>query len=320
MPWLPEIELGRALFRASDQPARLGFFEGISLGDPDELLASFAARQLIDDPRHGRVEGEDAFRAYVVSMREWLAQQRGIEPVALTSTEVRTVEEVSVKLPGGHPELPVAIATDLVPDGRIDAIRVYHSLWPLTGGHEIRSPLLEEGPAIELEGAPADYQRGLAAGDADAVVASFEPDGIVREPSGGPYTYRGEAHHAIYDAMFANEGGIPLQFCTVTDDGTRCAFEYNAVRWGMDEVPHRRGSPSTSAAQAVASPPPASTTTSRPQRSATRPRDSIVRSDGFRASGRASGGPSLSGWTSCGSVRTVAPPGGAGAPVGRSRS
>jgi hypothetical protein len=124
MPWLPEIELGRALFRATDQPARLGFFEGISLRDPDELLASFAARPLIDDPRHGRVEGEDAFRAYVVSMREWLAQQRGIEPVAL---------------------------------------------------------------------------------------------------------------------MFANEGGIPLQLCTVTDDGTRCAIEYNAVRWGRDEIPPQAG-------------------------------------------------------------------------------
>jgi hypothetical protein len=241
MPWFQEIELGRALFRATDQPARLGFFEGISLRDPDELLASFAARPLIDDPRHGRVEGEDAFRAYVASMREWLAQQRGIEPVALTSTEERTVEEVSVKLPSEHPELPVAIATDLVADGRIDAIRVYHSFWPLTGGHEIRSPLLYEGPAIELEGAPADYQGGLAAGDADAVVASFEPDGTVREPSGGPYTYRGQAHHAIYDAMFANEGGIPLQFCTVTDDGTRCAIEYNAVRWGKDEIPPQAG-------------------------------------------------------------------------------
>jgi hypothetical protein len=84
---------------------------------------------------------------------------------------------------------------------------------------------------------------------------------MVREPSGGPNTYRGEAHHTIYDAMFANEGGIPLQFCTVTDDGTRCAIEYNAVRWGKDEIPRKRGSPSTSAAPAAASPPPASTTT-----------------------------------------------------------
>ena len=241
MRWFQEIELGRALPRARGEPARLGFLEGIARRDADELLASFSAQPLIDDPRHGRIEGEQAFRAYVVAMRGWLAQQRGIEPVALTSTDERTVEEVAVGLTGEHPELPVAIATDLAADGRIDAIRVYHSLWPLTGGHEIRPPLLDEDPAIELGGSPADYQRGLADGDADAVVASFEPDGMVREPSGGPYTYRGAAHHAIYDVMFANEGGIPLQFCTVTDDGSRCAIEYNAVRWGKDQIPPQAG-------------------------------------------------------------------------------
>jgi hypothetical protein len=237
MPWFQEIELGRALAQATGQPTRLGFFEGISRRDPDELVASFAARPLIDDPRHGRVEGQQAFRAYVVTMHEWLADQRAIEPIALTTTKERTIEKVSVGLRAEHPELPVAIATDLAADGRINAIRVYHSLWPLTGGHEVRVPLLDEDPAIELRGAPADYQRALAAGDAEAVVASFEPDGMVREPSGGPNTYRGEAHHTIYDAKFANEGGIPLQFCTVTDDGTRCAIEYNACAGARTRSP-----------------------------------------------------------------------------------
>jgi len=135
----------------------------------------------------------------------------------------------------------VAIATDLAADRRIAAIRVYHSLWPLTGAHQIRPPLLQEDLAIELEGPVAQYQRALAAGDAEAIVACFEPDGVVREPSGGPYTYRGAAHDAIYAAMFANGGGIPLQFCTATDDGTRCAIEYNCARWGKEEIPPQAG-------------------------------------------------------------------------------
>jgi SnoaL-like domain len=217
------------------------FFDGISRRSADELLLSFAATPLIEDPRHGRVEGEAAFRAYVGATREWLAQQRGVDPVALTKSALRTVEEVSVKLAGAHPELPVAIATDLAADRRIAAIRVYHSLWPLTGAHQIRPPLLQEDLAIELEGPVAQYQRALAAGDAEAIVACFEPDGVVREPSGGPYTYRGAAHDAIYAAMFANGGGIPLQFCTATDDGTRCAIEYNCARWGKDEIPPQAG-------------------------------------------------------------------------------
>jgi hypothetical protein len=225
----------------SDRERRLGYFEGIARRNPQELRLSFANGPVIDDPRHGRVQGDNAFAEYVAATTDWLDQQQGVELVRLTVTAARTVEEVSVRLPGEHPELPVAIATDLADDGRIAAIRVYHSFWPLTGSHQVRAPLLEEDPSIKLEGAPADYQRGLAAGDAEAVLAAFEPDATVREPAGGPYTYTGKAHEDIYAMQFANGGGIPLQFCAVTDDGVACAIEYNCVQWGKDSIPPQAG-------------------------------------------------------------------------------
>jgi hypothetical protein len=31
-------------------------------------------------------------------------------------------------------------------------------------------------------------------------------------------------------------GGIPLEHCTLTDDGGRCAMEYNCVRWGESDI------------------------------------------------------------------------------------
>lgn len=246
MPWFAEIEIGRASARLGDQPgtpSRLPFFDGVRSLDPKELVVSFAAEPLVDDPRHGRVRGTDAFLDYVRALRDWLEDETAgvVEPIRVTRTPARFVEEVSVKLRGDHPELPVAIVTDLADDGRLRAMRVYHSLWPLTGGHEIRSPLLAHEPSIELEGSPADYQRGLAAGDGATIVAAFEPDGIVREPAGGPFTYTGEGHQRIYHLLFANGGGIPLEFCTVTDDGVACAIEYNCTRWGRDVIPHQAG-------------------------------------------------------------------------------
>jgi hypothetical protein len=39
----------------------------------------------------------------------------------------------------------------------------------------------------------AEYQRALAAGSVDAIVATFEPDGYAREPAGGDYVDRGPA-------------------------------------------------------------------------------------------------------------------------------
>lgn len=244
MPWLPDLEAARLLYPPKEpRAARMPFFGGIRELDSETLAASFAAEPLIDDPRHGRIASRGAFDAYVSSMRDWLRDQTAgqVDPVRLTLTASRSVEEVSVRLRGEHPELPVAIVTELAEDGRLIAIRVYHSLWPLSFGHRVRPPILGPDPAIRLQGSPADYQRGLAAGDADAVVASFEPDATVREPSGGPFTYSGDAHRGIYDLMFANGGGIPLKFCTVTDDGVACAIEYICDRWGRDPIPPQAG-------------------------------------------------------------------------------
>jgi hypothetical protein len=41
--------------------------------------------------------------------------------------------------------------------------------------------------------------------------------------------------------MFANSGGIGLEHCALTDDGVRCAIEYNCVRWGGTELPPQAG-------------------------------------------------------------------------------
>jgi hypothetical protein len=35
--------------------------------------------------------------------------------------------------------------------------------------------------------------------------------------------------------------GVGLQDCAVTDDGVRCAVEYNCVRWGRHDLPPQAG-------------------------------------------------------------------------------
>jgi hypothetical protein len=29
---------------------------------------------------------------------------------------------------------------------------------------------------------------------------------------------------------------VPLDYCTITDDGVRCAIEYNATEWGASKL------------------------------------------------------------------------------------
>jgi hypothetical protein len=71
----------------------------------------------------------------------------------------------------------------------------------------------------------------------DAIVAAFQPDGYAREPAGGEHVHRGpDGLRAFYEHLFSNGGGIPLEHCSVTDDGSVCALEYNVVRWGMTDL------------------------------------------------------------------------------------
>jgi hypothetical protein len=223
------------------------YYEGILSDEPDALVGSFAERRpVLDDPRVGRVEGARGLRAFAEGTARWLRERDAVvENVALTCTPTRTVEEVVLNLladEGGRVELPVAVVTDRNPDRTVKVVRVYHSTWPLTGEHRVRPPLLPADPNLHAKGTPGVYQRALAEGDLAGIVATFEPDGYAREPSGAAYLHRGtEALYELYAHMFANAGGIGLEHCTLTDDGVRCAIEYNCVRWGDTEIPPQAG-------------------------------------------------------------------------------
>jgi hypothetical protein len=253
MPWMPEVftaPLAQAPRPEEDAPANdaIAYYEGIMAGEPEALVRSFAARQpVLDDPRVGYVEGARRLRAFVNGTADWLRERDAVvENVALTRTPTRTVEEVVLHLlsdDGGRVELPVAIVADRNPDRTLKAIRVYHSMWPLTGEHAVRPPLLPADPALQLPGGVvSDYQRALAEGDLAGIVGIFEPEGYAREPSGGAYLHRGaEGLRELYAHLFANGGGIGLEHCTLTDDGVRCAIEYNCVQWGVTEIPPQAG-------------------------------------------------------------------------------
>ena len=251
MPWMPEVFTSPIAEdrRAEDaMPANdaIAYYEGIMAEEPDALARSFAAQQpILDDPRLGRVEGAEAFTAFVADQVAWLRERDAVvENVALTRTPTRTVEEVVLHMladGGGRVDLPVAVVSERNHDRTLKAIRVYHSMWPLTGGHRVREPLLPRDPNVVVPDVVGEYQRALAAGDLEAMMATYEEDAYAREPSGGEYLYRGkEKLREVYSAMFAN-GGITVEFCTLTDDGVRCAIEYNCVRWGITDVPPQAG-------------------------------------------------------------------------------
>jgi hypothetical protein len=250
VPWLPELFSAQALERVEqklrrDQLESMPFFEGLIAGEPDALVGSFAGEPELHHPVRGRIKGARAFEAYVAEMDGWLPERNAsAEDVERLVGERHGFEEVVLHLDGerGRIDLPVAVVADKQADGRIDELRMYFSSWALTGRHATRPPLLQPDSELRESDVVGEYQRALAAGDVDAIVPAFEPDGYAREPAGGEHVHNGhDGLRAFYEELFSNGGGIPLEHCAVIDDGRACALEYNVVRWGKTELPPQAG-------------------------------------------------------------------------------
>jgi hypothetical protein len=256
VPWEPELFSGPALAQMWDRRAErdkrraekltaVPYFDGLMTGEIDALIGSFAGEPLLHHPVRGRVQGVAAFRKFAADTRTWLADHHvRVEDINFIITPQGGVEELVLHLEGngGRIALPYALAADRDEDARIIELRLYFSSWPLTGTHAIRPPLLQPDPGLREPDVVGEYQRALASGDVDAVVAAFEPDGCMREPAGAAYLHCGlDELRALYKSFFSNGGGIPLERCAIADDGRSCALEYNVVAWGATELPPQAG-------------------------------------------------------------------------------
>jgi hypothetical protein len=86
-------------------------------------------------------------------------------------------------------EWPVAVVAESL-DDRSMVFRSYFSRKAIDGQAHLRPAVLRAGP-VRPGGVFGRYQVALEAGDAEAIVATFESDGYYREPADPQRTYRG---------------------------------------------------------------------------------------------------------------------------------
>ena len=248
MPWFPDFasaaELARSQTRAAGRADPVAqYLAALNEGDPHALETAWPGEVVIYDPRAGEVRGRKQVRRFISHNLSWLAGLHArTEIVASTCAGGRAVVELLARLDHDGRELawPVAVVAES-PDDLSVVFRTYCSQWPVDERRHVRPPVLQPGQAH-----PGDvvgrYQAALAAGDAEAVVSTFTPDGYFRGPFGPHSVHRGTAAlHAFFTWCFSAGGGIGLEQCTVTDDGVRCALEYNCVRWGRHDLPPQAG-------------------------------------------------------------------------------
>jgi ketosteroid isomerase-like protein len=248
MPWFPDFvaaaELARVQTRVAGRADPVAqYFTALGTGDTRALEAVWPGEVTIFDPRAGEIRGHRRLREFVNQNGGWLAGLHAkSETVASTSVGRRAVVELLAHLDhdGQAVAWPIAVVAES-PDDRSVVFRTYCSQWPVDGRHHIRPPILEPGQSH-----PADvvgrYQAALEAGDVDAIVSTFAPDGYLREPIGPHSSHEATLElRSFFSTCFSSGGGIGLQHCVVTDDGVRCALEYNCVRWGSHDLTPQAG-------------------------------------------------------------------------------
>jgi hypothetical protein len=221
------------------------YLPNLLAGNLPALNSLFSGDPDVNDPIGGHAHGLAEFAPYIAARHAWLTDRHArVEHLRTTQTAARSVVEnlLHLSLPDGRAiALPLAVVGEHAPGDRLLAVRVYHSQWPLLGHHVIRPPLLKHDPALHVTDIVAQYQRALAAGDVDAIVDTFEPDGYFREPSGGDFVFNGLEDVRVFMTNILSAGGIGLEHCTVTDDGVACAIEFNAVAFGTRPIEPQAG-------------------------------------------------------------------------------
>jgi hypothetical protein len=248
VPWFPDFvsaaELARQQTRAAGQADPVGqYLIALNKGDTHPLEAAWPGEVVIYDPRAGEIRGHKRLRQFVRNSQSFLAERHAqTETLAATVAGNRAVVEVLAHLTfdGRDQAWPVAVVAE-TPDDRSVFFRSYFSRWVGDGRRHLRPAILRPGAAP-----PGDvigrYQAALGAGDIEAVVSTFAPDGYYREPIGPPFVHRGASQlRSFFSRCFGAGGGIGLEHCAATDDGVRCALEYNCVRWGTFDLPPQAG-------------------------------------------------------------------------------
>lgn len=249
MPWFPEFvsaaELARRQARQEGHTDPVAqYLQALDTGDARGLELVWPGDVVVHDPRAGKVHGHAQLKKFVRRNTSWLADHRAhVETVAATTVGPRAVVEILARVEddaGRAADWPVAVVAES-PDERSVIFRSYCSQWPVDGRRHVRPPVLPASREA-LTGVVGRFHTALAGGDVDAVMAELADDAYLRESFGPHGTHRGSDElRAYFTTSLGAGGGIELEHCTVTDDGERCAVEYNCVRWGDRDLPAQAG-------------------------------------------------------------------------------
>jgi len=217
------------------------------IGDGAEALAKrLGDRAAIYHPLFGQATGMAAIERSLARFAVWLNEHsasfvRGRVIVGVDRDVVEGV--VSLRHQERNIDLPVAIVAERYRAREID-VKVHHATRPF-GRWQAPRPTRRTTEREHVVAADvAEHLAALRLGDVDAVVKSFESDGVVHDGAGHLHDRASGALKTHYVKLLQNEKGandwVPI-VTGVADDGRACSVEYELNKVRGEEMAPKEG-------------------------------------------------------------------------------
>ncbi len=227
----------------------MDFLQAILNEDYDAVLGQLTADCVLDLQSVGTARGQAEAGALLRKQRDYLKDQVASPKVFRQFADAGcAVTEYDIALQNGY-DLPLVLVSAKAPDyassGHFSALRSYHSVYPITGGHEFRAALFTERIQLREPPAVVEYFRSIAVGSTEKTMAtlSFADDVYFREPAGWRWKHSGkDGLRKHFDHFFA-DGGVPLKFHSYVYDAETGVFagEYSCDEWGQAKFKAQAG-------------------------------------------------------------------------------
>ncbi|WP_394837748.1 hypothetical protein LVJ94_12625 [Pendulispora rubella] len=213
------------------------------------LAHRLGERATVYDPLVGAAAGLSAIAATLEELARRFADAKvSYEPAHAIVGASRDVTEGTLSLDAldgkgaARVSLPVACVMHRRKERQAD-LRTYHATVPLGRAQAHRTARApEEGYVLPTD--VAEHLAALRLGDADALVASFESGGHLRDGAGRIHRREHDELHHFYVRTLQSERGandwVPVVIATA-EDGRLCAVEYRTEKLRDGETSPKEG-------------------------------------------------------------------------------
>lgn len=211
------------------------FIEKIIQKDYDSILSNLTDNATLNLQTVGVSGGKEEGLALLKKQTEYLENEvNEIKVFHQFEDEKHLVIEYDILLNNTF-DLPlVAIFSK---DGdKYNAIRTYHSVYPITEGHIFRASIFSDLIELSEPKEVVNYFKAITIGSTEDTMdtLSFEDDVYFREPAGWRWNHKTKDGLREHFNHFFGDGGVPLKFHNYVFDKDKGTFagEYTCDVWG----------------------------------------------------------------------------------------